>query len=96
MKRLGLIVAALLAGPSFAATVAITGGTVATAVGEQVIQNGTVIVRDGRIVAVGAGLSVPAGATVIDATGKYVTPGVIAGMSNLGIVEVERVRSTWP
>lgn len=94
MKRLGVMIAALLAVPAGAATVAITGGTVATAVGEQVIANGTVIVRDGRIVAVGAGLPVPAGATVIDATGKYVTPGVIAGMSNLGIVEVEGVRPT--
>nr|WP_194287051.1 amidohydrolase family protein [Polymorphobacter fuscus] len=77
-----------------AQTIAITGGTVATAVGDQVIENGTVIVRDGRIAAVGAGLPVPAGATVIDARGKTVTPGLIAGMSTLGIVEVEGVRQT--
>ena len=88
---LGLLVSAA---PVAAQTIAITGGTVATAVGEQVIENGTVIVRDGRIVAVGAGLPVPAGAIVIDATGKYVTPGLIAGMSTLGIVEVEGVNQT--
>ena len=88
---LGLLVSAA---PVAAQTVAITGGTVATAVGEQIIENGTVIVRDGRIVAVGAGLPVPAGAIVIDATGKYVTPGLIAGMSTLGIVEVEGVNQT--
>ena len=83
-----------LSAPVFAQTIAITGGTVATAVGEQTIENGTVIVRDGRIAAVGAGLPVPAGATIIDARGKYVTPGIIAGMSTLGIVEVEGVRQT--
>ncbi len=77
-----------------AATIAITGGTVATAVGDTVIQNGTVIIRDGRILAVGQGLAIPAGATVIDASGKYVTPGLIAGMSNLGITEVEAVNQT--
>ena len=95
MKRFSLILAALLSASAVkAATIAITGGTVATAVGDTVITNGTVIVRDGRIVAVGQGLAVPAGATVIDATGKYVTPGLIAGMSTLGIVEVEAVRQT--
>ncbi len=94
MRRFALLVAALLASPSLAATYAITGGTVATAVGDTVIANGTVIVRDGRIIAVGAGLPVPAGATVIDATGKYVTPGLITAMSTLGITEVEGVRQT--
>ncbi|PZN94920.1 MAG: amidohydrolase [Alphaproteobacteria bacterium] len=94
MRRFALLVAALLASPALAATYAITGGTVATAVGDTVIANGTVIVRDGRIIAVGAGLPVPAGATVIDATGKYVTPGLITAMSTLGITEVEGVRQT--
>ena len=93
MKRLLLALAALAA-PATAQTIAIIGGTVATAVGEQVFENGTVILRDGRIAAVGFGLPVPAGATVIDATGKYVTPGLVAGMSTLGIVEVEGVRQT--
>jgi imidazolonepropionase-like amidohydrolase len=94
MKRLSLLLAALLATSANAATIAITGGTVLTAVGETSIANGTVIVRDGRIVAVGPALAVPAGATVIDATGKFVTPGIITAMSTLGIVEVEGVRQT--
>ena len=80
--------------PLTAQTIAITGATVLTVVGDEVIENGTVIVRDGRIAAVGAGLAVPAGATVVDARGKFVTPGLIAGMSNLGIVEVEGVNQT--
>ena len=94
MKRLSLVLAALLATSANASTIAITGGTVLTAVGETSIANGTVIIRDGRITAVGAGLVVPAGATVIDATGKFVTPGLITAMSTLGIVEVEGVRQT--
>ncbi|MFZ4688742.1 MAG: amidohydrolase family protein [Polymorphobacter sp.] len=94
MMRFAALIGLLLASAAPAATIAITGGTVATAVGETLIPNGTVIVRDGRIVAVGAGLAVPAGATVIDATGKYVTPGIITAMSTLGITEVEAVRTT--
>ncbi len=94
MKRFALILAVLLASPAAAAVIAITGGTVATAVGDTVIPNGTVIVRDGRIAAVGAGLAVPPNAIVIDATGKYVTPGLITAMSTLGITEVEGVRQT--
>ena len=94
MKRFALIIAALLAMSATAQTIAITGGTVATAVGETVIQNGTLIVHNGRIAAVGAGLAVPPGAIVIDATGKFVTPGLIAAMSTLGITEVEGVRQT--
>lgn len=80
--------------PVAAATIAIVGGTVATAVGETFIPDGTVIIRDGLIVAVGAGLPVPAGATIIDARGKYVTPGIISAMSDLGIVEVGAVDPT--
>ena len=94
MKRLALVIATLLATSVSAQTIAITGGTVATAVGETVIQNGTVIVHNGRITAVGAGLAVPPGAIVIDATGKFVTPGLITAMSTLGITEVEGVRQT--
>jgi imidazolonepropionase-like amidohydrolase len=95
MKR-ALLIAALASAafPATGATIAITGGTVLTANGEEAIAGGTVIIRDGRIVAVGAGLPVPAGASVIDATGKYVTPGIIAGMSDIGITEVEGVRET--
>src|SRR6185312_11366908 len=60
-----------------AQTVAITGGTVYPVSGPA-IQNGTVLMRDGKIVAVGADVAIPAGAQRIDATGKIVTPGFIA------------------
>jgi imidazolonepropionase-like amidohydrolase len=61
----------------------IRGGTVMTAAGE-VIPGGEVLLRDGRIAAVGASVDAPAGATVIDATGRFVTPGVIDTHSHLG------------
>ncbi|HEX4738615.1 MAG TPA: amidohydrolase family protein [Allosphingosinicella sp.] len=82
---------ALLSAPAAAQTIAITGGTVALGDGSEPIPGGTVIVRDGRIVAAGRGVAVPAGAQMMDATGKWVTPGIVAGFSRVGLAEVEAV-----
>ncbi|MGI8617783.1 MAG: amidohydrolase family protein [Gemmatimonadaceae bacterium] len=76
-----------------AQTVAITGGRVFPVSGP-VIDNGTVLIRDGKIVAVGADVAVPAGARTIDATGKWVTPGLINSSSQLGLSEIGSVQST--
>jgi imidazolonepropionase-like amidohydrolase len=62
----------------------IRGGTVMTAAGG-VIPNGEVLIVDGRIAAVGTGLHAPTGSRVIDATGRYVTPGLIDTHSHLGV-----------
>lgn len=90
-------IAALLltaAAPVAAQTFAITGGTVALGDGSQPIPNGVVIVRDGRIVAAGdARVKLPAGTQVVDATGKWVTPGIVAGFSRLGLAEVDLTAS---
>jgi imidazolonepropionase-like amidohydrolase len=56
--------------------IALQGGTVVT-VTKGTIQNGTVILRDGKIAAVGANIEIPAGADVVDVTGKFVSPGII-------------------
>ncbi len=69
---------------------AITGATVVPVTGPR-ITNGTVIIRDGRIAAVGAGLGVPAGAQVIDGTGLFVYPGLIDSGTQLGLVEIASV-----
>ena len=92
----GLLLAAtsLLAAPAFAQTVAITGGTVALGDGSEPIEGGTVVLRDGRIVAAGRNVAVPAGAQRVDATGKWVTPGIVAGFSRVGLIEVDAVSST--
>ena len=55
-------------------TIAIRGATVLT-ITRGVIPNGTIIIRDGKIAAVGADVAVPAGAQVVEAAGKFVSPG---------------------
>src|SRR3954454_155245 len=64
--------------------VLITNATVLTATGER-IERGSVLMRDGKIAAVGASVQAPADATVVDGTGKWVTPGIIDAHSHLGV-----------
>src|SRR2546422_1286053 len=49
------------------------------------IQNGSIYIKDGKIAAVGRNLKAPAGATVIDAGGKYLTPGIIDSHSHIAL-----------
>ncbi len=53
------------------------------------IDRGTVLIRGGKIAAAGAGVPVPAGARVIDAAGKTITPGLIESATQIGIVEIQ-------
>jgi len=76
-----------------AQTIAITGGTVYPVSGPK-IDNATVLIRDGRIAAVGTNVAVPAGATRIDAAGKWVTPGFIDGAGQMGLREISAVQNT--
>ncbi|CAN5821691.1 amidohydrolase family protein [soil metagenome] len=81
----------MLAAPSAAQNViAIEGGTVHTMTGAP-IEAGTVVIRDGRIVAVGRDVVIPAGARRIDARGLQVTPGLIESGTQIGLVEVGAV-----
>ena len=94
-KGAAALLLSLMAGTALnAQTVAITGGTVALGDGSEPIEGGTVVIQNGRIVAAGRGVAVPAGAQVVDATGKWVTPGIVAGFSRVGLVEVNAVDST--
>ncbi len=83
-----------LAAPASAETIAITGARIETAGPAGVIPNGTVVITDGRITAVGAGVRVPAGARVVDGAGKVVTPGLVAASTNLTVAELDNVRET--
>jgi imidazolonepropionase-like amidohydrolase len=66
-------------------TIAITGGTLLTVGPQGEIANGTVLIRDGKIAAVGRELAVPEGAIVVDAKGRYVTPGIIDTHSHTAV-----------
>ncbi len=67
--------------PPAAKLVAITNATIMTA-NKGTIQKGTIVIRDGKIAAVGANVAVPAGAQVIDGNGRFVTPGIIDAHSH--------------
>src|SRR5438309_8388388 len=76
-----------------AQTIAITGGKVYPVSGPM-IENGTVVITNGKISAVGANVPIPAGAQRIDATGKIVTPGFVDASTQLGVQEVAAVNDT--
>lgn len=72
---------------------AITNARIVTVSGP-VIEKGSVLVEKGRIAAVGAALALPAGATVIDAAGRTLYPGLFDALSSIGLVEVPSVAAT--
>ena len=65
-------------------TTLIRNATVLTGTGER-IDGGSVLIRDGKVAEVGRSITAPAGATVVDASGKWVTPGLIDTHSHLGV-----------
>lgn len=85
---------AAFSAPVSAETIAITGGRVVIGDGSAPMDGATVVIRDGNVVAAGVGVAVPAGARTIDASGKWVTPGVFAGFTRLGLAEVDAVNGT--
>ena len=67
-------------------TFALTNANIET-VTKGVINNGTVIVKDGKIEAVGTNVQVPQGAEVIDCKGSWIYPGMIDSGTNIGLIE---------
>lgn len=84
---LAVVAAATISAGANAQTVAIVGGKVYPVSGAP-IENGTVVITNGRISAVGTNVSIPAGAQRIDATGKIVTPGFVNSSTQLGVQEI--------
>jgi imidazolonepropionase-like amidohydrolase len=70
----------------------IRNATILTAVGPR-IENGSILLRDGKIAAVGANVQAPGDALVIDGTGKWLTPGVIDAHSHLGVYAAPAIES---
>lgn len=93
MIRFALLASAALAlsTPAFAQDIAITNARLVIGDGSAPVEGGTVVVRGGRVVAAGSGIAIPAGVQSVDAGGKWVTPGLVAGFSRVGLVEVDAV-----
>lgn len=68
-------------------TFALTNATIET-VTKGTITNGTVLIRNGKIEAVGTNVQVPAGAQVIDCKGQFIYPGMIDGSTRIGLKEI--------
>lgn len=102
MKRI-LVLILLACAPGFAfadggekarrGTFALTNARLVT-VTNGVIESGTLIIRDGRITAIGSGIDIPDGAEIMDLTGKSVYPGMIDSGTRLGLVEVSSLPET--
>ena len=71
-------------------TFALVNATIET-VTKGTITNGTVILRNGKIESVGANVTVPAGAEVIDCKGLFIYPGMIDGSTHLGLREIGQI-----
>lgn len=78
-----------LSAAAHAENIAIVGGTAHTMGSQGTVENATVLLEDGEIKSVKEGGRVPSGYRTIDASGKVVTPGIIAAYTSLGLVEVE-------
>ncbi len=90
------ILAVILTGfpvTAMAQDLAVIGGTVHTVSG-QVLEGATVLIRAGRIAALGHDIEIPAGIRVLDAAGRVVTPGLFDATTSLGLVEVGMVSSS--
>lgn len=92
---LGLVLVAVVAMAVVRAeTIAITGGTVHTLGPQGSMFGASVLIRDGKIAAVGTNIVIPEEATRIDASGKVVTPGFFDSYSYIGIKEISLVDET--
>ncbi len=87
---LALLFAASIAAPAGAQTLALTGAKVFP-VSQPAIENATVVIVNGKITAVGVNVPIPAKAERIDASGRWITPGLIDPVTVLGVVEIGAV-----
>src|ERR1700761_8910354 len=91
MKTLAFVLTALLplySSTATSATVVIHDAKVHTATSAGVLEHTDIVITDGKITEMGHSLKVPAGAEVIEANGKPVTPGLFGGISHLGLEEI--------
>ncbi|WP_343518496.1 amidohydrolase family protein [Sphingomonas sp.] len=77
----------LAAAPAGAQTLAVTHAEAWTMEASEPVKDATIVIENGRIASVAPGGAVPQGATVIDARGKPVTPGLMNGATQVGLIE---------
>ena len=96
MRKLALL-AALVLLPALAPAedILIRGARVHTAGSAGTLERADVLVADGRVAAVGTGLTAPAGAKIVDAGGRPLTPGLFGGVTQFGLEEVSQEPSTF-
>lgn len=78
--------------PAASVPTLIRGATVFDGNGAE-LANADVLMQDGRIVAVGQNLSAPEGVTIVDGTGRFVTPGIIDAHSHLGVYPAPSIQA---
>ncbi|HEY7575775.1 MAG TPA: amidohydrolase family protein [Thermoanaerobaculia bacterium] len=95
MRARAVPVVFLLAAAAAAAgeTIVLQGATVHTVSGKD-IPGGVVVIQDGKVASVGAGTAAPAGAKIVDLSGKHVYPSLFPPVTSLGLVEISAVRAT--
>ena len=93
LRSLAAACALALAGTAAAQDVLIRNATVHTATARGTLRNADVLVRDGRIAAVGSGLSA-GNATVVEANGHALTPALFGGINDIGLEEVSGEKTT--
>jgi imidazolonepropionase-like amidohydrolase len=94
MKTLAMLLALAAASPAAAQTLAVTHAEAWTMETGDPVKDATILIENGKIVSVTPGGGVPQGATVIDARGKPVTPGLMNAATQVGLVEVNSASAT--
>jgi hypothetical protein len=89
-----LCCAAVVGTHANAQTILIRSATVHTVGDDGVLSNADVLIRDGKIAAIGTNLSAPDGSTTVNANGRALTPGLFGGLSAIGVEEVSLEPST--
>jgi imidazolonepropionase-like amidohydrolase len=91
MKNLFALLVLLIAAPLSAQVVAIRAGTVIDPAHGASAKDQVILVENGKIKAIGAGLAIPAGAQVIDLSHQWVTPGLIDAHTHMTLTEIANV-----
>jgi len=82
-----ILILLLMTGLTYSQDLVLKGGTILT-IAKGVIENGTVVIKDGKITRFGKNIPIPSGVQVIDVNGKYVMPGIIDSHSHIALTDV--------